>query len=141
MQLCCLRHVSLSVTHRAAGSGRPHSGPIVSRHEVSTVQLCCLRPVSLSVTHQAADQGSVRPQVSRLPVPRVWPALPLSPIRPCSVFVQLCLRKTYLLSSVEGHMQSVTEAKWKGLGAGLRREPTDLKLQRHDGVTIICFAC
>ena len=36
----------------------------------------------------------------------------------CSVFVQLCLRKAHLFSGVEGRIQSVTEAKGEGLGAG-----------------------
>ena len=66
--LCCFRPVIPSVA-------------TVSRHDVSTVQVCCLRPVLPSVTHRAA--GSDRPQVSRLLEPRVWPALPLSPIRAC----------------------------------------------------------
>ena len=44
----------------------------------------------------------------------------------CSVFVQLCLRKAHLFSGVEGRIQSVTEAKWEGLGAGPRRALTIL---------------
>ena len=36
----------------------------------------------------------------------------------CSIFVQLCLRKTHLFSGVEGSIQSVTDAKREGLGAG-----------------------
>ena len=35
----------------------------------------------------------------------------------CSVFVQMCLRKTHLFSGDEGCIQSVTDAKGEGLGA------------------------
>ena len=48
----------------------------------------------------------------------------------CSVFVQLCLRKAHLFSGVEGRIQSVTEAKGEGLGAGPRRAPTILNWRR-----------
>ena len=48
----------------------------------------------------------------------------------CSVFVQLCLRKVHLFSGVEGCIQSVTEAKGEGLGAGPRRAPTILYWRR-----------
>ena len=48
----------------------------------------------------------------------------------CSVFVQLCLRKAHLFSGVEGSIQSVTEAKGEGLGAGPRRAPTILNWRR-----------
>ena len=47
-----------------------------------------------------------------------------------SVFVQLCLQKAHLFSGVEGHIQSVTEAKEKGLGAGPLRAPTILNCRR-----------
>ena len=48
----------------------------------------------------------------------------------CSVVVQLCLRKAHLFSGVEGSIQSVTEAKGEGLGAGPRRAPTILNWRR-----------
>ena len=46
------------------------------------------------------------------------------------VFAQLCLRKAHLFSGVEGSIQSVTEAKGEGLGAGPRRAPTILNWRR-----------
>ena len=48
----------------------------------------------------------------------------------CSVFVQLCLRRTHLFSGVEGSIQSVTEAKGEGLGACPLRAPTILNWRR-----------
>ena len=42
----------------------------------------------------------------------------------CSVFMQLCLRIAHLFSGVEDSIQSATEAKGEGLGAGPLREPT-----------------
>ena len=49
-----------------------------------------------------------------------------------TVFVQLCLEKTHLVSGVEGHIQSktVTKAKGEGLGADPLRRPTTLNC-RH----------
>ena len=44
----------------------------------------------------------------------------------CSVFVQLCFRKTHLLSGVEDSIQSVPEAKEEGLGACQQQAPTVL---------------
>ena len=41
----------------------------------------------------------------------------------CSVFVQLCLRKTHLFSGVEGSIQSANEEKGEGLGVSPRRAP------------------
>ena len=40
-----------------------------------------------------------------------------------SVFVQMCLRKTHHFSGDEGRIQSVTDAKGEGLGAGPWRAP------------------
>ena len=44
----------------------------------------------------------------------------------CSVFVQLCFRKTHLFSGMEDSIQSVTEAKEEGLGACQQQAPTVL---------------
>ena len=48
----------------------------------------------------------------------------------CSVFVQLLLRKTHLISGVEGSIQSMTEAKGEGLGACPWRLHTILNCRR-----------
>ena len=48
----------------------------------------------------------------------------------CTVFVEMCLRKTHLFIGDEGRIQSVTDAKGEGLGAGPRRAPTILNCGR-----------
>ena len=55
-----------------------------------------------------------------------------NPATHCLVFVQLCLRSRNLFSGVKGRIQSVTDAKGEGLGAGPSSKSTILNCGRNN---------
>ena len=137
VQVCCLRPVFPSVTHRV-GFGPP----TVTRH------VCCLRPVSPSLTHRV---GFGPPTVSRH-VCCLRPVFPLSLTgsgsgRPVSRHevstVQVCCLRPASLLSLTGPRGKVYDCWWPVSGllphclpsgqAGVDVTPTQIPTSRADG--------